>query len=59
MQAEEAAECERANADELLVMLKEKEVEVGHLRCAGGGGCRRVWLTCFLLPAELWRAGLL
>lgn len=32
MQAEEAAECERATADELLALLKEKETEVSQLR---------------------------
>lgn len=32
-QAEEAAECERATADELLALLKEKESEISQLRC--------------------------
>lgn len=32
LQAEEAAECERATADELLALLKEKEREVSQLR---------------------------
>lgn len=32
MQAEEAVECERATADELLALLKEKESEILQLR---------------------------
>lgn len=35
VQAEEAAELERATADELLAHLKEKEAEISQLRCAG------------------------
>lgn len=44
LQAEEAAECERATADELLALLKEKEREALQLRCAcllGSGMCWR------------------
>lgn len=33
LQAEESAEIERANSDELLSLLKEKEVEISQLRC--------------------------
>ena len=36
MQAEEAADCERATADELLALLKEKESEISQLRRVGG-----------------------
>ena len=54
-QAEETARSERATADDLLEMLKDKEAEIAHLRCGllAHPGVYLFWLqqpyTCLFL----------